>query len=89
MNCGDAVVAYLYGYARGLAFGPDGTMYTATSLGRRPAQSTDNAMTFTNPNDPGEAHGACALIQMTETGANRVEVSMSSFGNEIYDVVIL
>ena len=90
VNARDAVVAYLYGYARGLTFGPDETMYVATSLARRPPQATsDDAVVFSNANDPGDVHGHCALIQMTVDGANRVEVSMTPYGYEIYDIVVL
>ena len=36
VNTLDGIVAYLYGYSRGLTFSGDGTIYTGTSLSRRP-----------------------------------------------------
>jgi hypothetical protein len=89
VNISDNVVAYLYGYSRGLTFGHDGTMYTGTSLSRRPREATDDTAIFGNPSDEGDLHGQCALIQMTESGANRLEIAMAPFGNEIYDIVVL
>jgi Domain of unknown function (DUF4915) len=89
INTTYGVVAYLYGYARGLTFGIDGTMYAGTSLSRRPPQQSDDTAVFRNPGDEGDLHGQCALIRMTESGTNRVETGMSPFGNEIYDIVVL
>jgi Domain of unknown function (DUF4915) len=88
VNTADGVIAYLYGYSRGLAFGPHGTMYAGTSLSRRPSGSDDSSV-FGNPSDSGDLHGQCALIQMTDTGTNRVESSIAPFGNEIYDIFVL
>jgi hypothetical protein len=89
VNNQEGVVAYLFGYARGLTFGPDGTLYTATSLGRRPPPASEDIGVFGNPGDEGELLGHCALVQMTEVGTNRLEKSMATFGNEIYDIVVL
>jgi hypothetical protein len=89
VNNDEDVVAYLFGYSRGLTFGPDGTMYTATSLARQPPRQTDDTAFFRNPSDEGELHGQCALIQMTEAGTSRLEISMTEFGCEIYDIVVL
>ena len=44
---------------------------------------------FGNPSDEGELHGQSALIEMSETGVNRVETSMAPFGSEIYDIFVL
>ena len=89
MNTADGVLAYLYGYSRGLAFGPDGTLYAGTSLSRRPRTDMADAGVFGNPADEGDLHGQCALIQMTPGGTNRVEMPMEPFGSEIYDIVVL
>ena len=89
VNAGLEVVAYLYGYSRGLSFGPDGQVYAGTSLSRRPPPQSDDTAVFRNPSDPGDLHGHCALIQMTERGTNRVEMTLATFGSEIYDILIL
>jgi hypothetical protein len=92
VNTPDEVVAYLYGYSRGLAFGSDGTLYVGTSLSRRPRQDilgVSGANIFGNPSDAGDLHGQCALIRMTSSGANRLELPMVPFGNEIYDILVL
>jgi hypothetical protein len=85
----DGALAYLYGYARGLTFGLDGTMYAGTSLSRRRPHSNDDPGLFGNPNDPGTVHGQCAVIQMAPSGGHRLEMAMAPFGNEIYDIVVL
>jgi hypothetical protein len=85
----DAVVAYLYGYSRGLAVGPDGTVYAATSMSRKPSDPAAGRAVFRNPGDEGELHGHCALVRMTQSGANRLEVSLANFANEIYDLFVL
>ena len=89
VNTREAVVAYLYGYSRGLSFGPDGVMYVGTSVSRRPVQAADDAVVFLNPGDTGDLHGQCAVIQMNEMGTNRLEMAMAPFGNEIYDIFVL
>jgi hypothetical protein len=88
VNTCDAVVAYLYGYTRGLSFGPDGTMHVGTSLSRRP-QGADDAMVFLNPSDVGDIHGHCAVVQMNVMGTNRLETTLAPFGDEIYDLFVL
>jgi len=85
----DEPVAYLSGYARGLSFGPDGTLYTGTSLARRPTQPTDGAGVFDNPKGEGALHGQCAVIHMAPGGTNRFEIAIPPFGNEIYDILVL
>lgn len=89
VNTNDGVVAFLYGYTRGLTFSRDGTMYVGTSLSRRPPRATDDTGVFRNPGDPGDLHGQCAVIQMAEHGGHRLEMNMAPFGNEIYDIVVL
>jgi len=89
VNRNDEVVAYLYGYTRGLAFGPDGTLYAGTSLSRRPPRESEDAGLFQNPGHDGELHGQCALVTMNVQGANRLEMAIAPFGNEIYDIVVL
>ena len=85
----DEPVAYFSGYARGLAFAPDGTMYVGTSLARRPMQPTDDVGIFDNPTGEGALHGACAVIHMAPDGTNRFEIAIPPFGNEIYDILVL
>jgi hypothetical protein len=89
IDTAEAAVAYLYGYSRGLAFGPDGTIYAATSMSRRPSDPNAERAIFRNPGDEGELHGQCALIQMTQSGANRIEVPLANFANEIYDLFVV
>ncbi len=89
VNTTETVIAYLYGYSRGLAFDANGTVFAGTSLSRRPPSTVGDVGMFGNPSDEGELHGQCALIQMSETGVNRVETSMALFGNEIYDIFVL
>jgi Domain of unknown function (DUF4915) len=90
VNTSDSVVAYLYGYTRGLAFGPNGMLYTGTSRSRRPSQSTPANVQFANPGDQqGDVSGQCALVQMTVSGMNRLEFAMTAYGNEIYDILAL
>ena len=89
VNTLDGEIVFLYGYSRGLAFGPDSTLYAGTSLSRRPPSAMADAGLFGNPSDDGDLHGQCALIEMSQSGANRVEVAMSQFGNEIYDILVL
>jgi Domain of unknown function (DUF4915) len=89
VNTTESVVAYLYGYSRGLAFDTNGTLFVGTSLSRRPPSDVGDVGMFGNPSDHGEVHGQCALVRMSETGVNRVETTMASFGNEIYDIFVL
>ena len=89
VNTCEGVVAYLYGYARGLTFSPDGTMYAGTSLARRPIEASDDTGVFRNPSDPGDLHGQCAVSQMAHIGGHRLEMALAPFGNEIYDIVVL
>jgi Domain of unknown function (DUF4915) len=89
VNTSDDVIAFLYGYSRGLSFGCDGTLYVGTSLSRRPPEPSDDTGVFRNPGDPGELHGQCALIEMTERGTNRLEMPMAPHGVEIYDILTL
>jgi hypothetical protein len=89
VNAGSDPVVFLTGYARGLTFASDGTLFAGTSLARRPTQPTDDPGVFRNPSDEGALHGQCAVVQMTPAGTNRVEISIPPFGNEIYDIVVL
>lgn len=89
VNTIDDVVAYLYGYARGLTFGPDGMMYAGTSLARRPPLASEDTALFRSPSDPGDLHGQCAVIRMAENGGHRLEMAIAPFGAEIYDIVVL
>lgn len=84
----DGPVAYLAGYARGLAFAPDGTMYAATSEARRPTHLPARTDIFENRNDVGELHGRCAVVQFSSRGL-RTEFGLSTFGAEIYDLHLL
>jgi hypothetical protein len=88
VNTVEGVLTYMYGYARGLTFGEDGTMYAGTSLSRRPSDTTSDAQ-FRNPSDPGELHGQCAVTLMAPGAGHRLELGMAPFGNEIYDIVVL
>jgi len=83
----DAVVAFLAGYSRGLAFGPDGTVFAGTSLSRRPRTPSVDGGAFLNPSDPGELTGQCAVVQFSPEGGHRLEIGMGSYGAEIYDLV--
>jgi glucose/arabinose dehydrogenase len=88
VNTTAGVVAFLAGYSRGLAFGPDGTLFAGTSVSRRPSSTSGDTAGFMNPMDPGEPRGQCAVVQLNPEGGHRVEVGMASFGHEIYDVFI-
>lgn len=88
VNTADGVLAYMYGYSRGLTFSSDGTMYAGTSLSRRPRETTTDAV-FRNPGDPGDLHGQSAVVQMAPGGGHRLEMGVAPFGNEIYDIVVL
>lgn len=83
-----AVVAYVSGYSRGLAFGPDDTMYVGTSVGRRPADDPIRTDTFGHPTHEGELNGRCAVVQITPSG-RRTEVGLSFAGFEVYDLLVV
>jgi len=83
----DGVVAYLAGYSRGLAFGPDGTMYAATSLSRRPDRPAGDSTEFLNLGDPGDLNGRCAVVKVP-TARARLEIGLSTAGYEIYDLLM-
>ena len=89
VNAGNDPIAFVTGYARGLTFGPDGTLYAGTSLARRPTDSTSDTAVFRNPSDEGPLHGQCAVIHMTLAGTNRMEIAIPPFGREIYDILVL
>lgn len=88
VNHGNRVIGQLSGYARGLAFAPEGVMYAGTSVGRRPVENSTRTDVFRHPEDPGELNGRCAVVQFTPGGA-RTEIGLSSFGFEIYDLLLL
>jgi hypothetical protein len=88
VNLGDNVIAHLAGYARGLAFAPDGVMYAATSVGRRPVENSSRTDVFRHPEDPGELNGRCAVVRFSPEGF-RTEIGLSSAGYEIYDLLYL
>jgi hypothetical protein len=85
----DGVIAYLVGYSRGLAFGPDEKMFAGTSLSRRPTQPTGEGDLFLNPTGEGEVAGRCAVIEMSTRPTHRVETSLGIYGREIYDLLLL
>lgn len=89
VNTTEAVVTQLAGYTRGLAFDSEGTMFAGTSLARRPSQPVDDTAVFLNPNDQGALHGQCAIVRMSGSGGYRMEIGMSSYGAEIYDLLPL
>lgn len=72
------------GYARGLAFGADGTLYAGSSIGRR---ATKASALVLNPADAGGAYGRCTLTAFAQQGTRTVD--LVDFGNEIYDVLFL
>lgn len=78
------------GYARGLCVLPDGRAVTATSTARRQSKSTG---IVENPADPGESTGRAALdVRRIDDGAPQgpmMEIDLSEFGSEIYDVICL
>jgi hypothetical protein len=88
VNSAEDVVAHLVGYARGLAFGADGTIYAATSLSRRGTQTTDNTAEFLNLGDPGVLNGRCAVVKIPP-GGSRLEMGLSPAGYEIYDLLLI
>jgi hypothetical protein len=88
VNLGDNVIAHLAGYSRGLAFGPDGVMYAATSVGRRPVDNPSRTDVFRHPEDAGELNGRCAVVRFTPEGF-RTEIGLTSAGFEVYDLLLL
>lgn len=84
----DGPIGFLSGYSRGLAFAPDGTIYAGTSLARRATPALSGATEFDNPNTPGVLHGRCAVVVMAPNGP-RIEIGMSAYGAEIYDLLLV
>jgi hypothetical protein len=86
VESGHGVVAQLAGYSRGLAFA-DGRIFAATSFARRSKTAGD---LFLNPNDQGSLQGRCAVAAMpTDDGEVSIEIGMSRYGFEIYDLLML
>lgn len=88
VNTSEGAIAFMAGYSRGLAFGPDGVVYAGTSVSRRPTAHTDEGDVFMNPSDEGDLRGQCAVVQLSTHGGHRLEMGMRSFGLEIYDIVV-
>jgi hypothetical protein len=77
------------GYARGLAFGPDGSIVAGSSPGRSRSRSLG---TVENPADAGELSGFLGLAIADGDGGVFVgegTVDLSAFAAEIYDVLVL
>jgi hypothetical protein len=87
VNTPEGAVAFLAGYSRGLAFGPEGIVFAGTSVSRRAKVHGADADLFMNPSDEGALHGQCAVVQLSLHGGHRFEVGMGSYGLEIYDIV--
>lgn len=77
------------GYVRGLAFSTAEQFVYGTSVARKVSKSSG---IVSNPADPGEPAGECALVVCTlNAGAPKklVETSLAAYGSEIYDVAVL
>lgn len=77
------------GYVRGLAFSSSGQFVVGTSVARKVSKSSG---IVSNPGDPGEPSGKCALVVCTlgTDGPKRLaETSLAAYGSEIYDVAVL
>jgi hypothetical protein len=80
-------VAQLQGYTRGVAWLSDRLVCVASSVGRKISKSTG---LIANTADPGEPIGHCQLVVVdVVTGEARKTIDLSSFGDEIYDLLSL
>jgi hypothetical protein len=81
------VVAQLHGYTRGMVWLSERLVCVASSVGRKISKSTG---LIANAADPGELIGHCQLVVVdVVTGQPRRTIDLSSFGDEIYDLLAL